>query len=62
MDQDGRHAASYEAMRHVQASDKVAQLAMKHGSLILKYEREAKTYSKKLDDKMEYFKKTEAMK
>ena len=46
----------------MQAIDKVAQLAMKHGSLILKYEREAKTYSKKLDDKMEYFKKTEAMK
>lgn len=52
-------ASGDESRRHVQAIDKVAQLAMKHGSLIIKYEREAKAYVKVLDSKEEYFKKTE---
>lgn len=55
-------ASDDESKRHVQAIDKVAQLAMKTGSLILKYEKEAKAYSSRMDDKMEYFKKTEATK
>ena len=55
-------ASDDESKRHVQAIDKVARLAMKTGSLILKYEKEAKAYSKHMDEKMEYFKKTEAMK
>lgn len=52
-------ASDDESRRHVQAIDKVAQLAMKHGSIILKYEREAKNYVKLLDEKIEYFKNTE---
>ena len=55
-------ASDDESKRHVQAIDKVARLAMKTGSLILKYEKEAKAYSKHMDETMEYFKKTEAMK
>ena len=48
-----------ESRRHVQAIDKVAQLAMKHGTIIIKYEKEAKAYIKLLDDKIEYFNETE---
>ena len=52
-------ASGDESRRHVQAIDKVAQLAMKHGSLIIKYEREAKAYVQLLDAKEDYFKNTE---
>ena len=52
-------ASDDESRRHVQAIDKVAQLAMKHGTIIIKYEKEAKAYVKVLDSKIEYFKETE---
>lgn len=48
-----------ESRRHVQAIDRVALLAMKTGSMILKYEKEARAYNKVLDDKIDYFHDTE---
>lgn len=52
-------ASDDESRRHVQAIDKVAQLAMKHGTIIIRYEKEARAFVKLLDEKIEYFKETE---
>ena len=52
-------ATDDESRRHVQAIDRVAMLAKKTGSMILKYEKEARAYNKLLDDKIEYFHETE---